>query len=200
MNHKNLFLTDEAFVSPRWQAAFPDAHVQANISLPPAADADTLVWIVAASRNWLDLVSFYAQSGCKVIVLTRLENTEELRSALEAGARGYTDALANIATLQQVALSVNQGAMWLPSALVTRMIGILSDVLKQQQSTEVDLSILTEREKEVAQAVVTGASNKEIARQLDITERTVKAHLSAIFQKLEVRDRMHLMLVVRGHS
>ncbi len=79
------------------------------------------------------------------------------------------------------------------------MIGILSDVLKQQQRDEVDLSILTEREKEVTQAVITGASNKEIARQLDITERTVKAHLSAIFQKLDVRDRMHLMLVVRGH-
>ncbi|WP_417585923.1 response regulator transcription factor [Nitrincola sp.] len=199
MNHKNLFLTDEAFVSPRWQAAFPEADIQANISLPPAADTDTLVWILAASRNWLDLVSFYSQSGCKVIVLTRLENTDELRHSLEAGARGYTEALANIATLQQVALSVHQGAMWLPSALVTRMIGVLSEVLKKQQSNEVDLSILTEREKEVTQAVITGASNKEIARKLDITERTVKAHLSAIFQKLDVRDRMHLMLVVRGH-
>lgn len=199
MTHKNLFLTDEAFTSPRWQAAFPDAEIHANTSLPPVADTDTLVWVLSASRNWLDLVSFYAQSGCKVIVLTRLETTDELRNALEAGARGYTEALANVATLQQVSLSVQQGAMWLPSALVSRMIGVLSDVLKQQQSEEADLSILTEREKEVAQAVVTGASNKEIARQLDITERTVKAHLSAIFQKLEVRDRMHLMLVMRGH-
>lgn len=199
MNYKNLFLTDEAFISSRWQAAFPSADIHANTSLPPKADSDTLVWVLAASRNWLELVAFYAQSGCKVIVLTRLESTDELRDALEAGARGYTEALANITTLQQVAMSVQQGAMWLPSALVSRMIGVLSDVLKKQQSEEADLSILTEREKEVAQAVVTGASNKEIARRLDITERTVKAHLSAIFQKLDVRDRMHLMLVIRGH-
>lgn len=199
MTQKHLFLTEESFSSPRWTAAFPDAAIHAGVSLPPTADTQTLVWVLSASRNWLDLVSFYAQGGCKVIVMTRLENTDELRDALEAGARGYTEALANVATLQQVAQSVSQGAMWLPAPLLTRMVGIFSQVLKQQQASDVDLSQLTEREREVTDAVMTGASNKEIARKLDITERTVKAHLSAIFQKLGVRDRMHLMLVVRGH-
>jgi DNA-binding NarL/FixJ family response regulator len=53
---------------------------------------------------------------------------------------------------------------------------------------------LTVREREVALAVTTGASNKDIALQLGMTERTVKMHLGSAFKKLDVRDRMHLVL------
>ncbi len=60
------------------------------------------------------------------------------------------------------------------------------------------LSTLTGREVEVARAVARGSSNKEIARQLGITERTVKAHIGSVFQKLNARDRLHLALIVNG--
>lgn len=59
---------------------------------------------------------------------------------------------------------------------------------------------LTPRENAVAKAVAAGQSNKEVARQLDITERTVKAHLSAVFTKLGVRDRLHLVLAISGRT
>jgi DNA-binding NarL/FixJ family response regulator len=60
------------------------------------------------------------------------------------------------------------------------------------------LSMLTGREQEVSRAVAKGSSNKEIARQLGITERTVKAHIGSVFQKLNVRDRLHLALIFNG--
>ena len=60
------------------------------------------------------------------------------------------------------------------------------------------LASLTPREGQIAELVASGASNKLIARQLDITDRTVKAHLSAIFQKLGVSDRLQLALYVTG--
>lgn len=62
------------------------------------------------------------------------------------------------------------------------------------------VTLLTVREQEVAMAVAKGASNKEIARQLDITERTVKAHVGAILDKLKVRDRLQLSLCINGWS
>ena len=62
-----------------------------------------------------------------------------------------------------------------------------------------DLQALTAREQQVALAVAGGASNKEVARTLNITERTIKAHVSAIFQKLGARDRLHLSLIMNGH-
>jgi DNA-binding NarL/FixJ family response regulator len=56
---------------------------------------------------------------------------------------------------------------------------------------------LTPRERDVAEQVALGASNKEIAERLDITPRTVKAHMGAIFDKLGVRDRLQLVLALR---
>jgi DNA-binding NarL/FixJ family response regulator len=62
------------------------------------------------------------------------------------------------------------------------------------------LAVLTQRELEVARKIADGASNKEVARDLDITERTVKAHAGAIFEKLGARDRLHLSLIVHGRE
>ncbi|MCH8282968.1 MAG: helix-turn-helix transcriptional regulator, partial [Chloroflexi bacterium] len=76
-----------------------------------------------------------------------------------------------------------------------KVIGAAFTSLGGRESLPVDsLTILTERERAVALAVAEGRSNKEVARLLDITERTVKAHLGAAFRKLGVRDRMQLVL------
>ena len=56
------------------------------------------------------------------------------------------------------------------------------------------------REAEVAQAVAAGKSNREVAEQLFISERTVKAHLGAVFEKLGVRDRLQLALRLSGRA
>jgi two-component system NarL family response regulator len=60
------------------------------------------------------------------------------------------------------------------------------------------LANLTRREYEIATLVGNGESNKQIARRLDITERTVKAHLTEVFRKLDVGDRLKLALIVKG--
>lgn len=199
MNQKHLFITDTTFNSQRWKKAFPDAQVCASVSLPPSVSDNTLVWVLTHTPNWLELIAYYVQTGCKVIAMSRKQSVDELRSALEAGARGYIEALSNVATLQQVAESVSENAMWLPAPLVSRMVNIFSGMLKTKADSVNHLALLTDREKQVTDGVLTGASNKEIARQLNITERTVKAHLSSIFHKLGARDRMHLMLLVKGH-
>ena len=199
MNNIYLFITDERFSNQRWNKAFPEAQVVVSNSLPPSVPSGSLVWILTGSSNWLDKVTFYTQNNCNVVAMTRQQNIDELREALEAGARGYIDALSNVDTLQQVAKSISANAMWLPAPLVARMVGTFSSIIKQKETSKVDLSLLTERELEVTQTILQGATNKEIARHLDITERTVKAHLSSIFNKLGARDRMHLMLLVRGH-
>ena len=59
------------------------------------------------------------------------------------------------------------------------------------------LAKLSPRERDVALQVAGGASNKVVARHLDITERTVKAHLTSIFEKLDVRDRLQLVIALR---
>ena len=85
--------------------------------------------------------------------------------------------------------------------LVVATAGALSrvDTTSATPKAPVDIQSLTAREQQVARAVAGGASNKEVARTLNITERTIKAHVSAIFLKLGARDRLHLSLIMNGH-
>ena len=101
--------------------------------------------------------------------------------------------------LQQVATVISNQGLWVGPNLLSRMIrASLAAEVKAPVNAD-QLKELSAREHQVARSVARGANNKEIAREMDITERTVKAHLSAIFLKLRVRDRLHLALWMRGN-
>ncbi|RAU18409.1 DNA-binding response regulator [Nitrincola tibetensis] len=198
MNIKNTFITDDNLKISRWSMAFPDAEIISTTQFEPQFHQSDVVWIVVGIENWQSLISDYTQLGIPVIALSKRMTLAELRQALELGARAYVEALANVNTLKQVAETVTNGAMWLPAPLLTRIIGSLSNILPEPNSFQKSpLEILTQRERQVTEAVAQGASNKEVAKQLNITERTVKAHLTSIYEKLQVKDRMHLMLIAR---
>ncbi|WP_458734624.1 response regulator transcription factor [Zobellella taiwanensis] len=195
-----LFITEEGFISPRWRQSFPRARIAVGQN-DASSPSPELVWILTAIPGWTEQIRHHVAEGRRVVAMTRHPQLEELRQALNAGARGYTEALASRDILTQAAQTVTAGGLWLPASLVNKMIGLLSQLLdKQPISESCDLSTLTERERQVTAEVLKGASNKRIALELDITERTVKAHLSSIFEKLGARDRMHLMLLVRGQE
>jgi DNA-binding NarL/FixJ family response regulator len=101
-----------------------------------------------------------------------------------------------------VADVVLQGGLWIGESLMQRLLqGTARIPMPAPVGAPSDwAALLTEREREVALAVAEGASNKEVARRLSITERTVKAHAGAIFEKLGVRDRLQLSLVVHGRQ
>ena len=119
--------------------------------------------------------------------------------ALALGARGYCHTHATTGLLEQIALVVRNGGLWLGTDLMSRVMtaagGRLLDHDNGPAASRLDA--LTPRERAVAFEVALGATNKEAARTLDITERTVKAHLSAVFEKLGVRDRLQLVLALK---
>ncbi len=134
-----------------------------------------------------------------------MESPQQAREALEAGASGYVHYLAVPMVLEQVAQVVAAGGMWLGADLMRQLVLATARILpvtpaKPVNGTRVDLSQLTSRELAVAELVAAGKTNKEVARELDITERTVKAHLGSAFDKLKVRDRLHLVLVMAGNT
>lgn len=195
-----LFITEEGFISPRWRQSFPGARIVVTPEEAPSPSPE-LIWVLTAIPGWTEQIRHHVAEGRRVLAMTRQPQLEELRQALSAGARGYTEALASRDILTQAARTVTAGGLWLPAPLVSKMVGLLSQLLEQQPAGGgCDLSPLTDRERQVTAEVLKGASNKRIALELDITERTVKAHLSSIFEKLGARDRMHLMLLVRGQE
>ena len=84
----------------------------------------------------------------------------------------------------------------MPPELVQRLLKLSLRVLPGESPIDESLNDLTARELMVAEQIATGATNREIAQRLQITERTVKAHLTAIFEKLGVRDRVQLALAM----
>jgi DNA-binding NarL/FixJ family response regulator len=81
---------------------------------------------------------------------------------------------------------------------LNELVAIMKEKQKMEQSISDLLANLTRRECEIATLVGNGESNKQIARLLDITERTVKAHLTEVFRKLEIANRLKLALMVKG--
>jgi DNA-binding NarL/FixJ family response regulator len=97
---------------------------------------------------------------------------------------------------------VLKGELWVKRTLVHALIAALvarAENRPKGRFHEFDrrrLERLTHRQREVAESIATGASNKEIARRLNVTERTVKAHLTEMFRNVGVMDRLHLALLL----
>lgn len=153
-------------------------------------------------------VLFKSLGQIRVIVLADEPDGDEALSLFSAGVRGYCNAHATAANLRQIASVVEAGGLWIGESLMKRLVvstqaamSRLPDAKLPRESMSVEagaMSALTKREEEVARAVAKGASNKEVARQCGITERTVKAHIGSVFQKLKARDRLHLALMLNG--
>jgi len=138
---------------------------------------------------------------CRVVVLADEPSDALTLEVLAVGAAGCCNTHAAPEVLQQVALVVENGGLWVGQSVLLQLMGNMSRVLGQRQAHSENpmlLRVLSGREVQVAKLVADGASNKEIAERLSIAERTVKAHLTAIFEKTGARDRLQLSLKING--
>ena len=201
---RHVFVTARPEPIPRWLEAFPDAQLLQDRG-PDQTDFSSLaganvVWLhvtgdAPAVSPWVGTVHAAAPHA-PIVVLSNVPEDDQGMAALAAGASGYCSALSLPAVLRQVAGVVEHGGLWVGPQLMRRLMQGLA--ARNSGTPEPVLDRLSQRERQVAVAVARGATNKEIARVLGITERTVKAHLAAAFEKLGVRDRMQLSLVVNG--
>jgi len=120
-------------------------------------------------------------------------------SLFKLGVHGFCQRTISSQLLGKAVDAVVNGELWMRRSLITRIIDELthsgSSARDSNSSTgNSAIECLTPRELEVARMVQKGGNNKTIAKKLDISERTVKAHLSAIFRKLNIENRLHLAL------
>ncbi|MBE0489744.1 MAG: response regulator transcription factor [Halomonas sp.] len=180
---------------PRWRVAFSDAQLISPREINARLVRGDCVWVMVDGEGWQPLVADLHRRGAAVGVMTHSPSAAEAFKALESGARGYVHALSPPELLRQAQLVIMNQGIWVPPELMARVVGGTFRALGGQAHSQAEeLQALTERERAVTLAVLEGQSNKEVARTLGITERTVKAHLGAVFQKLGVRDRMQLVL------
>lgn len=188
--------------SERWLLAFPQGQWSNWARLQTSAVAGDVVWVPVSHADWMEKVAALVQAEPRrpVVVLSPLPYDAEGLRAINQGARGYCHLHAVPELLREVGQAVQNGGLWVGPELVARIVAATRDLLGRAGPgamaalPSVDLSVLSAREAEVARAVAAGKSNKEVADQLHISERTVKAHLGAVFEKLGVRDRVQLVL------
>ncbi len=132
----------------------------------------------------------------KIIMLTVSESEEHVHEAMEAGVRGYvlkgTSGLELVNTLRAVA----RGEYYVTPRLAARILALS----RRPQKTPVPEGAfpdLTKREEQILDRVARGLTNKEIAKALQISEKTVKHYMTNIMQKLQVRNRVEAALVFR---
>jgi two-component system, NarL family, nitrate/nitrite response regulator NarL len=132
--------------------------------------------------------------GVRVVMLTVAETSETVNSALEAGASGYVLKGATGTELVRVVQSICGGESYVTPALGAKL---LAQMRQKAASRKNDgISDLTSREEEILAQVALGLTNKEIAKRLKLSEKTVKHYMTNVMQKLQVRNRveaaMHL--------
>lgn len=147
---------------------------------------------VAATRRLTQ-----TQPDSRIIVLTTFDDDEHIFDGLRAGAVGYLLKDVSSDKLVEAIRAAASGQSFLQPSVAARVINEFTRVTGSPHPSGGNQSLvepLSERELEVLQQVATGASNKEIAAQLFITEGTVKNHLTNILGKLGVRDRTQAAL------
>jgi len=131
----------------------------------------------------------------KMLMLTASEDEANILQSLKAGAKGYLSKNASTSVLFKAIKVVHRGELWVERKLVANLFheSITGDSGREyrQKNTKKNL---TPREQEVLCLLTTGCTNKEIANELFISEKTVKSHLNKIFKKLNVSRRLDAIL------
>jgi len=130
----------------------------------------------------------------RVVMLLEVSEAETVVAGFRAGARGVLCRSDSLDNLTKCISAVHAGQVWANSRELGYLLEMLTETMPTRWGTSGDFSILSKREQDVARYVAEGLSNREIARQLKLTEHTVKNYLFRIFNKLGVSSRVELVL------
>lgn len=159
---------------------------------------DVLLLDVSMTDSGIDKIAEItaAHPAVRIIVLTASGNEGDISRALEAGVPGYVLKGTTGSELIDIVRSVQGGQTYISSKAMGGLWAALKDQVGQDAHRDI-LASLSRQEVQVLRLVARGLNNKEIGAQLDVTEKTVKFHLSNVFAKLEVRNRVEASIFAR---
>lgn len=158
--------------------------------------------IVILHRLLVDLPTFTdirrAIPSARFFLLSDLPGEEEGLAFLKLGIVGYGNTYISPPRFAEALHVIADGGVWLGQQVIRQLIieSYAQSSGTSPGSSNPRLSVLTRMERNVAELIAQGRTNLEIAAELDITERTVKAHLTAIYSKLHVANRLSLALLI----
>ena len=158
--------------------------------------------LVLLHRSLVDIHAFAnlrkAVPSDRFFLLSDRPNEEEGLAFLKAGIAGYGNTYISSARLSEAVRIISNGGVWLGQQLIHRLILDTSARASKRESPAGNnhLAGLTRMERKVTEQVAIGRTNLEIAADLGITERTVKAHLTSVYEKTKTGNRLSLALLI----
>ncbi|MBV1950849.1 MAG: response regulator transcription factor [Cycloclasticus sp.] len=210
--HNVVIFSDHLSLVKLWSHALVSHfNIRTVSSFESFETTDTDVVVIDSSiiDETNNLAHLFSDKSTRFLVVGKGWSESKQINALVHGAAGYCGESEPAKLLVQAINSVLKGDIWIQRHLVTKVIGTLvrikSEPLQPSSTSKtIELSArldtLSARELDVANMIRNGESNKIIASSLGISERTVKAHLTSTFKKLNVSDRLHLALYIKEYS
>ncbi|WP_372832560.1 response regulator [Pontibacterium sp.] len=170
------------------------AAVQEAVDQNPDADLVLLDIHMQGTNGFSGLVFLRGQNpGIPVVVVSGSEQPHVMKRALDYGASGFIPKSAPLETISDAIKAVLEGEEWLPQEVADN----LGDVSEEDQKFAAALAALTPQQFRVLTMLTEGLLNKQIAYELNVSEATIKAHVTAILRKLGVHSRTQAVIAAQ---
>jgi DNA-binding NarL/FixJ family response regulator len=180
---------------PGIQVVGAGASAAEALQLAQQLQPDVLLLDIDIPGHGLTVIpAVLAQLSTRILILTASSDEDYVITALKAGAHGYALKGVLSGELADIIRIVHSGKGYVPPELAAHL--LVGMVVPVEPASLLD--VLTERERQILELVAAGSSNKEIARSLNVAEKTVKSYMTSIMQKLQVRNRVEAALALRS--
>jgi DNA-binding NarL/FixJ family response regulator len=161
---------------------------------------DVMLLDISLPGDGLDAAACIARTspGVRTVMLTASESELDVVCALKAGAQGYILKGMSGAEVVETVRAIFSGQSYVAPSLAARPLLAMGE--RPERVADKPAKDLTGREEEILSLVSRGMTNKEIANRLELTERTVKHHMTSIMRKSKVRNRVEAMLMFRRRA
>lgn len=197
-----LLFTQSQALMKHWIASIEDSYILVSHETElyeafHSSKEQIILCDLQSFPNITVLMSKVKASPISLFALTGNPTFKEGFSLLPLGISGFGNAYMAADNLKTALEVIRASKVWLYPDFIQELITQTS-MPSAEKRVQVSLELLTPKELEVAHCVAQGMSNKEIAIELNITERTAKAHLTHIYDKLHISDRLSLALMLKG--
>ncbi|MBS3803072.1 MAG: response regulator transcription factor [Oleiphilaceae bacterium] len=168
--------------------------LQAVVESHPDADLVLLDLNMPGAHGFSGLVFMRGQyPGLPVVVVSGSEELQVMRRSIDYGASGFIPKSAPLPTITQAIRNILRGDIWLPEGVAERIDRLQGDNTGFSEK----LASLTPQQFRVLGMLAEGLLNKQIAYDLEVSEATIKAHITAVFRKLGVRNRTQAVIAIQ---
>jgi two-component system, NarL family, nitrate/nitrite response regulator NarL len=187
----SIFAADSAFSVIGKGSSAPEAVAIGREHRP-----DVMIIDLGMPGNAIDAIASIVRDApeTKVVAFTASTDTQTAVDALDAGASAYVLKGSTIEELKEAIAAVLQGDTYISQDIAFKVIAALRSPPKRQQPQAIRLSV---REEQVVRLLLSGKTNREIAEELGIGEKTVKHYMTILMQKLHVRNRLEVVIAAQ---